>query len=99
MNKFYLFLCHLCQSHPCVVGNDFGVEIGAVELVRSEDLMTDIDLCGECSTENLFYTPDRFTPHAVFLDDVRKDVVVLLKGADGTNDVVIVFHYSHSCKF
>ena len=92
-------LYNLCQPYPCIVGNDFGIEVCAVELVRSEDLMSDIDLCGERSAENLFVKTDRLSPHAVFLDDVRKDVVVFLKGADGTNDVVIMFHYSHSCKF
>jgi hypothetical protein len=77
-----LILCHLCQPYPCIVRNDFGVEIGAVELVRSEDLMSNIDLCSECATENLFVKTDRLSPHAVFLDDVRENIVVFLKCAD-----------------
>lgn len=93
------FSCNLCHANPRVVGNDLGIEVRAVELVRAEDLLTHIDLCSECSAENLFVKTDRFTPHAVFLDDVRKDVVVLFESADRPDDVVVMFHYSHGCKF
>lgn len=98
MNKFGLS-CNLCQFHPRVVGNDFGVEVGAVELVRAFDLMANIDLCHERAAENLLHTPYGLSPHAILFDNFSKYVVVLLKGADRPDDVVVMFHYSHSGKF
>ena len=81
MNTFSL-LCNLCQFHPRVVGDDFGVEVGAVELVRAFDLMANVDLRHERTAENLFHTPDGLSPHAIIFDNFRKYVVVLFKGTD-----------------
>ena len=85
--------------HSCIVGDDLCIEIGAVKLVSSLDLLPNVDLCHKRSAENLLDAADRLSPHAVFLDDVRENIVVLFKGTDRPDDVVVMFHYSHGDKF
>lgn len=87
---FGQFRCQSIQLHKIA-------EMLAVELVGSHNLLANVDFGGELSAEKRFFKSVTFDFLIVLGNNLRQNIVVVLERWDGFNNLVIVFHYTHSC--
>jgi hypothetical protein len=68
----------------------------AVELVCSDNPLPDVDFGGELSTEKRFVKSVTLYFLIVLGNNLRQNIVVVFERLDGFDNLVIVFHYTHS---
>lgn len=71
-------------------------EMLAVEVVCSHNPLPNVDFGGELSTEKRFVKS--VTPYLLIVlgNNLRQNIVVVLERLDGFDNLVVVFHYTHS---